>query len=113
MAFARKNLGQVVPPAGSEDPALTVLYEVPGAASAVVSTVSICNLGSTLAKVRLRHAVAGAAIDGKQYLIYDYPLPPGKFLTYTIGICMATTDVLVGYSDTGFVAFNAWGEEQT
>jgi hypothetical protein len=109
MADVMKTLGQAIPAGGT----LTTLYTVPGATSAVVSTVQVCNRSATPAKFRLSVAVAGAADESKQYWYYDELVGGNKSFAITLGIAMATTDVLRCQSDTGQVAFNCTGVEVT
>ena len=108
MADSLKVLGQVIPSAG----VLTPLY-TPAGSSAVVSSVLACNRGSAAARFRLAVAVAAAADDPKQYLYYDQILAPFTTFAVTLGIALATTDAIRVQSDTGTVAFNAFGVEVT
>ncbi len=108
MAETLKNLGQVATVANT----LTPLYTVPGAKSAVISSLSVCNRSdSQPMRFRLAHAIAGAADDSKQYVFYDELVPPNKTFIATIGITMATTDVLRVYASHNEASFSAWGSE--
>lgn len=109
MAEAFKQLGQSLPAAAT----LTDLYVVPGATKAVVSSISCCNQGPGVALVRIAVAIAGAANALSQYRFYDRAVFPGKTFIATIGITLATTDVVRVYSDTGTVSFAADGVEVT
>lgn len=103
----RKNLGQSLPAAST----LTALYTAPAATSTVISSVVICNQGAGTAKFRVSHSIAGAADALAQYLYRDTELAPGKTYVATLGITMATTDILKVQSDTGQCSFNAYGQE--
>lgn len=109
MADAPKPLGQAYPAAAT----LTDLYAVPGGKYAVISTVVVCNQAATPAKFRLSVAVAGAADSTKQYIRYDVPVAGNDGFDVTIGVTLGATDVLRCQSDTGLVAFNAFGVEVT
>lgn len=109
MADARKVLAQYAPAAGM----LTDIYTVALATSVVVSSLVICNRNPYDVEVRVAVAVAGAADVDKQYLYYDLPLPANETFIATIGITLAATDVVRGYSDVGNVAFNLFGMEST
>lgn len=110
MAEARKTLGQAFPSAG----ALTTVYTVPASTSAIVSTIVVCNQSSTLsAKYRISIAIAGTADIFSQYIAYDGPLQPNESYAFTLGITLATTDVIRVYDDTGLVSFNVFGIEIT
>jgi len=108
MATAYKVLGQVNPATET----LTTLYTVPASTSSVASTLTICNLGvSTSVRVAVRPA--GAAIDNKHYILYDSTLNQYDSLFLTIGITLATTDVVSVYAGTSTVAFSLSGSEIT
>jgi hypothetical protein len=108
MANAYKVLGQVVPAATTN----TTLYTVPSATSAVCSTVSICNQGVTT-NVRLAVRPAGASIVAQHYIVYDAVVNANDTLFLTIGVSLATTDVVTCYAGTANVSFNLYGTEIT
>jgi hypothetical protein len=108
MATQYKTLGQVNPPATT----LTTLYTVPALTSAIISTITVANLGAA-ATFRLAVRVGGAAINNKHYLAYDVSLPAGLAQTMTLGITLAATDVISVYASTANLAFNAFGSEIT
>jgi hypothetical protein len=107
MTNVRKVLGQVATGATTA----TVLYTVPAATSAVLSSVVIANRGTTVAYFRLSIRVAGAAADNKQYLYYDVIMPPNDTFIATIGVTLAATDELWGYASTANVTWQIFGEE--
>lgn len=107
MAEVLKNLGQSLPDANT----LTAMYTVPASRSAAVSSLVVCNQGSTTAKFRVAHAVSGAADDPKQYLYYDQDVPAKKTFIATVGLSLATSDVIRVLSDTGLLSFNLYGAE--
>lgn len=109
MADVQKVLGQAIPALG----VLTTLYTVPGATSAVVSTITICNQQNAATTVRLSVALGGAADEAKQYLYYELPLQAYDSFSLTQGLTVATTDVIRGYSGNGLVSFNIFGIEIT
>jgi hypothetical protein len=88
---------------------LTDVYTVPAATIATLSSVVFCNRGGTTTTVRLSIAAAGAADAPKQYLYYDLPLPANDSFIATIGLTLATTDVLRAYAGNGNVSINAFG----
>jgi homoserine dehydrogenase len=104
-----KNLGQQGP-AGNT---LTDLYTVPGATSAVVSSVIVCNRSLLDTTFRLSHAIAGAADTAAQYLYYDASVQAGATFIATVGLTLATTDVIRCLSSNGLVSFNLYGVEKT
>jgi hypothetical protein len=106
MASMYKTLGQVAPVATT----LTTLYTVPTLTSAVCSTLSICNRGvSTQVRVAVRPA--GAAIDNKHYLAYDVPVNQYESIFLTLGVTLATTDIVSVYAGTADISFGLFGTE--
>ena len=106
MATTYKVLGQVNPAAVI----LSTLYTVPAATSTVCSTLSICNTGvSTNVRVAIRPA--GASILAQHYIVYDNYVNAGDTVFLTIGVTLATTDVVSVYAGTATVAFNLFGSE--
>lgn len=108
MANVYKVLGQVNPAATTA----TTLYTVPSATSAVCSTLSICNIGaSTTYRVAIRPA--GATLADIHYIVYDAAIEQYNTTLLTLGITLATTDVVTVYAGTATVVFNLFGSEIT
>jgi len=108
MANVYKVLGQVKPAATTA----TTLYTVPSATSAVCSTLSICNIGaSTTYRVAIRPA--GATLADIHYIVYDAAIEQYNTTLLTLGITLATTDVVTVYAGTATVVFNLFGSEIT
>jgi len=108
MATAYKVLGQVEPAAAT----LTTLYTVPALTSAVCSTLSICNKGVST-QVRLAVRPAGVAIADTHYVVYNAVISANDTMFFTLGLTLATTDVVSIYADTADVTFNLFGAELT
>jgi hypothetical protein len=114
MASAYKVLGQAVPAAttaAGASSSFTTLYTVPSSTSAVVSSVTICNQSTSAQTYRVAVRVAGAADTPKQYLAYDVVLGSNATDTLTLGITLATTDVISIAASSTSVSFNAYGSE--
>jgi hypothetical protein len=109
MANAYKVLGQVKPSATTA----TTLYTVPGGSvlSAVCSALSICNMGAAAASFRVAVRVAGAALEDKQYIVYDNYVNPYDTIFLTLGLTFATTDIVTVYCSLATVVFNLFGSE--
>jgi hypothetical protein len=105
--MAKKVLGQVNPSATT----LTTLYTVPSAKEAVVSSISVANLTAATATFRLAVRPAGATIENKHYIGYDITVGASDSTIITVGLTLATTDVLSVYASTSTVAFQAFGDE--
>lgn len=106
MATTYKVLGQVKPAATTN----TTLYTVPAATSAVCSTLSICNTGvSTTYRIAIRPA--GATLEDKNYIVYEAAIESYETTLLTLGITLATTDVVTVYAGTATMVFNLFGSE--
>ena len=90
---------------------LTTLYTVPSL-SAVVSSLTVCNQNSnTTANIRISIAVGGAADTQAQYLYYNLPIDSNNTFIATVGLTLASTDVIRVYSDQPNVSFQAFGDQ--
>ena len=106
MATTYKVLGQVVPAATTA----TTLYTVPGSTSAVCSTLSICNQGSTTT-YRVAIRPAGATLAASHYIVYDSVIQSNDSVFLTLGVSLAATDVVTVYSVSATMSFNLFGSE--
>ena len=105
--MAKKVLGQSNPAATTA----TTLYTVPSSKEAVVSSISICNLASSSATYRIAIRPAGATLANQHYLAYDVTVGAADTTIITVGITLATTDVITVYASTANLAFSAFGDE--
>lgn len=106
MADNLKVLGQVLPAATTQ----TSLYTVPASRSAVVSTLTVCNQG-TAGTFRIAIQPAGAALAAVHYLYFDASIGANVTAAFTIGITLATTDIVGVYSSNGAMSFHVYGNE--
>lgn len=107
MAANYKVLGQVVPSANT----LTTAYTVPSATQTVVSTITICNLGGAPTTYKIAIRPGGEAINNKHYIAFSAGVAPQDTVNLTLGVTLATTDVVTVESVSGLVAFNLFGSE--
>ena len=110
MATAYKVLGQSNPSATTA----TTLYTVPSATQAVVSSISIANLTATAATFRLivqKSADVSGTITSAQYIGYDITVGASDTTIITVGLTLATGDVIKVYASTATLAFQAFGSE--
>jgi hypothetical protein len=89
----------------------TDLYTVPAETEAVVSTLSVANLGGTDASFRIAVRPAGATIANQHYVAYETTVPAGDSKFFTIGMALAATDVVTVRASTADVAFTAFVNE--
>lgn len=109
MANAYKVLGQSAPSATTN----TDLYTVPSATEAVVSTIFVCNRGSTAALYRIAVRPDGATIANQHYIAYDAVILGNDSVAITVGTTMDAADVITVYASTANLSFNAFGSEIT
>jgi hypothetical protein len=107
MATTYKVLGQSNPAATTA----TTLYTVPASTSTVVSTINICNQSASADSFRVAIRPAGATLDPKHYIAYNTAIPALDSISLTIGITLATTDVITVYAGTSTLSFNLFGSE--
>ena len=105
--MAKKVLGQINPSATTA----TTLYTVPSAKSAVVSSLTICNQTGTAATFRVAVRPAGATLAAVHYVAYDVTVGASDTTALTLGITLATTDVITVYASTATLSFHAYGDE--
>ena len=106
MATTYKTLGQIAPAAGTP----TDLYIVPTATSAVCSTLAICNRGaSTTFRIAVRPA--GTVLSDQHYIVYDNLVNQYDTVFLTLGVTLASTDVVTVYSGSTSLSFSLFGSE--
>jgi len=107
MPTAYKVLGQVAPSATTN----TTLETVPSATQAIVSTISVCNRAATAATFRIAVRPAGATLANEHYIAYDASIAANDSTFITVGITLATTDVITVYASSANLSFGAFGSE--
>lgn len=105
MATKRGILGQAAPNAGQD----TDLYTVPAGKNAVVKVVVTNRSGSTT--FRVWAAVAGAATENKQYVVYEKVIA-GNDSIATVTFMVDATDVVRVRAASANVSFTCTGIEQ-
>lgn len=106
MATTYKVLGQSAPSATTN----TTLYTVPSATSAVVSTLVVANRG-TSSTFRVAIRPAGATLANEHYIVYDNYVNQYDSVFLTLGITLATTDVVTVYASAATLSFSLFGSE--
>ena len=107
MATTYKVLGQSNPSATTA----TTLYTVPASTSTVVSTITVANLAGSSATFRISVRPAAAVQTNAMYIAYDVTVGALDTTTLTLGLTLATTDVITVYGSTATLSFNAYGSE--
>lgn len=111
MAVSYKVLGQSKPAADTA----TTLYTVPTGAGnyAVISSLVINNVTQDSTSVRVAIRPAGATLEDKHYIVYGSTVSAFQSQVYTIGITIASTDVVTVYDGNGKCSFNLFGSENS
>ncbi len=111
MAISYKVLGQVKPTADTA----TTLYTVPTGSGnyAVVSSLVVSNITGDPTSVRVAIRPAGATLEDKHYILYGNGVNPFSSQVFTIGITVASTDVVTVYDLNGKCSFNLFGSENS
>jgi hypothetical protein len=108
MADTYLCLGQAAPSAT----VLTTLYTVPVSTSATISSIIVCNTSGSSGSTdtfRVSIAVGGASDNIQQYIYRDVKISQQDTFIATIGVTLATTDVVRCYSGSGHCSFSLFG----
>ena len=106
MPTTYKVLGQSNPSATTE----TTLYTA--ASAAVISTISVCNQAATAATFRIVvRPAADATTTAKHYIVYGATVAASDTTMITVGITLATSDLVRVYASSANLSFNAFGSE--
>lgn len=107
MAISYKVLGQEAPLATTD----TVVYTVPAATEAIVSTIVVANRAAASGTFRIAVRPNGDSLVNKHYIAYDAPISPNDATTLTLGITMDATDVISVYCSSADMSVNVFGSE--
>lgn len=107
MAKNYKILGQVSPSATTD----TTLYTCPSNTQTAISTISVCNRGSSAATYRVAMRPNGESLADKHYIVYGTQVPANDTIMITVGLTCDALDVITVYSSTASVSFGVFGSE--
>jgi hypothetical protein len=103
-----KILGQANPTTANTE---VVLYTVPSSFMALGSVLSICNQGSTTGTCKVAVRPAGTSSTPQTFLLFDAAINPKDSLMLTLGLSLATTDVIGVWASTTSFSFVLSGSE--
>jgi glucose-6-phosphate dehydrogenase assembly protein OpcA len=89
----------------------TSLYTVPSSTSTVVSTITVCNQAASSGTFRIAIRPAGATLAAQHYVAYDVVIAANDTTALTLGLTLATTDIVTVYASAATMSFNAYGSE--
>ena len=102
-----KVLGQLAAAATT----IEVLYTAPTDVLVTTSTLVVANRTASSITFRVSVHVAGAAADDSQFIFYDVPISGNTTVSVTIGMTLASTDVVKTYASAAGLSFNLFGIE--
>ena len=90
----------------------TQLYVVPASTSTVISSISVCNMGTSTGTFRIA-IVPGAigTVASQNYLYYDLNILGNDTFVATAGFTLATTNTIMVRSNNTNVVFSVFGSE--
>jgi hypothetical protein len=106
---AYKVLGQSAPSATTN----TTVYTVPSSTGSVISSITICNRGTTDGLYRVAVRPDGVTLANQHYVFYDVQLPAGATDVLTMGMTLDAADIVTVYASTANFSFNLFGTEIT
>ena len=89
------------------------LYAVPSSTSAVISTITICNITSSAKTYRIAIKPAtGTTLASEHYIAYDTTIAANDTVALTLGITLATLNSIQVYASAATaLTFQAFGSE--
>jgi hypothetical protein len=109
MATSYKILGQATPTATSN----TNIYTVPAATETVISTLVVCNRGTSPASYRIAVRPNADTLDTTHYIAYDVAIGANDSTNLTLGLTLNASDVVTVYTSNANFTFGVFGSEIT
>ncbi len=108
MANNFKRLGATVVTANTD----TALYTIPADHEAIVKTIVVCNIGSTVRTFRIA-VVDGAigTVSNEDYLFYDVTIGANDSLLITATLGLIATHTILVRANHAEVVFSCFGDE--
>ncbi len=107
MAKTYKVIAQSSPDANTN----TNLYTVSENTQSVISTLTVCNIGSSAATYRIAVRPNGETLANKHYIAYNASVPANDTITLTLGLTTDSADIITVYSSSASVSFGVFGSE--
>lgn len=108
MATIYKRLGATAVTADTD----TLAYTVPALTSAVVSSICVCNTGTTAETFRIALCPGAiGAVTLADYVYYDIPIGPKDTFVATCGFTIAAASQVLVRSSSANVVFSFYGSE--
>jgi hypothetical protein len=109
--MALKVLGQMALASNADG----ILYTVPSGQQAAISTLALCNTGSSAVTYAWVFVIpAGQTLATKHYLYNELAIPAKDTFVATVGLTLGPGDVLrIGTGTVGNLSCHAFGNEST
>lgn len=107
MAYTYKVLAQSAPSAVTN----TDIYTVGANKTAIISTMTVCNRGTSSATYRIAVRPAGATLANQHYIAYDAVVAGNDTTALTIGLTVSASDVVTIYTSSANISFGLFGSE--
>lgn len=108
MATTYKVLAQGNPAATTE----TILYTVPSATEAVISTIAVCNQSGTSGTYRIAvRPSADSTTTEKHWIVYGATVAGSDAVLLTIGVTLAAGDKILVYASSANQSYSVFGSE--
>jgi hypothetical protein len=107
MAYTYKVLAQSAPSAVTN----TDIYTVGSGKTSIISTMTICNRGTSSATYRIAVRPVGATLANQHYIAYDAVVAGNDTTALTIGLTMGASDVVTVYTSSANISFGLFGSE--
>jgi hypothetical protein len=107
--IAYKVLGQSAPSATTN----TTIYTCPSATQVVVSSVVVCNRGAAAGSFRIAVRPNGDALANQHYIAFDSPILGNETVSFSIGLTIDASDLVVVYASSADMTFALFGSEIT
>lgn len=112
MPVTYQVLGQQAPTIGFD----TLIYRVPIGTQTIISSISVCNRGSSIGLFSVRIVVGGGASAPEQYIYFAVPIVKNDTFIATIGVTLNAMDEVWVYGDGAGgndLSFQLFGSEIT
>lgn len=109
MADTPMVLGQSAPGAA----VATLIYTVPAATNAVISSITVCNRSAVGTDFSIAVRPGGAALANQHYLAWGVPIGSYDVYAMTLGITLEATDEVDVYNTLATLTFQLFGVEIT
>ena len=107
MATTYKVLAQLAPSATTP----STLYTVGASKSTNISTLAVCNRAGTSGTYIIAVRPAGATLANEHYIVYGATVAASDSILLTLGITLATTDIITVYASSADMSFSIFGSE--